>query len=124
MADIIPTLSWRSGLIGVRLIYQPKDVEKLFQEYVEAYRAAHSRPGKVKLWPLDLADFLRQRMNNHFRITAYILDPAKILAPSADCIASLQEMPDNISPLDFDPFKKLMCRGVNTMPFFTFATQE
>ena len=38
VADIIPTLSWRSGLIGIRLIYEPKDPEKLFQDYVETYK--------------------------------------------------------------------------------------
>lgn len=31
VANIIPTLSWRNGKIGIRLIYEPKDVEKVYQ---------------------------------------------------------------------------------------------
>lgn len=42
VADIIPTLSWRSGKIGIRLIYEPRDVEKMFQEYVSAYKLART----------------------------------------------------------------------------------
>ncbi len=110
VANIIPTLSWRSGLIGIRLIYEPKDVEKLFKEYVEAYNLARSRSNKAKLWPLNLADYLRQKLKNHFAINAYILDPDKIVPTSAGTMnmAFPQETPYNNSPLDFDPFKKLI----------------
>lgn len=108
VADIIPTLSWRSGLLGIRLIYEPKDVEKLFQEYVEAYNIACSRTEKAKLWPLDLMDFLHNKMKTHFVMNAYILDSAKIVPLGADSIASPQETPYSNSALDFDPFKKLI----------------
>ncbi|MGN0604729.1 MAG: AAA family ATPase [Oscillospiraceae bacterium] len=108
VADIIPTLSWRSGLIGIRLIYEPKDTEKLFQDYVKAYNIARSRSEKTKLWPLDLTDFLHKKMKNYFVMNAYILDTAKIKPVSADGIASPQDTPYNNSPLDFDPFKKLI----------------
>lgn len=108
VADIIPTLSWRSGLIGIRLIYEPKDPEKLFQDYVETYKIACSRSEKAKLWPLDLADFLNQKIKNYFEMNAYILDPSKIVPPSAASIASPQETPYNNLPLSFDPFKKLI----------------
>lgn len=108
VADIIPTLSWRSGKIGIRLIYEPKDVEKLYQAYVDAYKLARSRSGKVILWPVDLADFLQQKMKAHFVMNAYILDEHKIITPTADNVAHPQETPYNTAPLDFDPFKKLV----------------
>lgn len=108
VANILPTLSWRSGKIGIRLIYEPKDVEKLFQEYVSAYNLARTRSDKAKLWPLNFTDYLHNKMKNHFVMNAYILDPAKLVDLSEDSIASPQETPYNNSPLDFDPFKKLI----------------
>ena len=108
VADIIPTLSWRSGKIGIRLIYEPKDVEKLYQAYVDAYKLARARSGKANLWPVDLPDFLQQRMKTHFVMNTYILDEHKIVTPTADNVAHPQETPYNTAPLDFDPFKKLV----------------
>ncbi len=108
VADIIPTLSWRSGKIGIRLIYEPRDVEKLFQEYISAYKLARTRSDKVKLWPLNLKDYLHNKMKTHFVMNAYILDPAKIVELTENSVASPQETPYNNSPLDFDPFKKLI----------------
>lgn len=108
VANILPTLSWRSGKIGIRLIYEPKDVEKLFQEYVSAYKLARTRSEKAKLWPLNFTDYLHNKMKNHFVMNAYILDPAKLVDLSEDSIASPQETPYNNSPLDFDPFKKII----------------
>ena len=108
VANILPTLSWRSGRIGVRLIYEPKDVTKLFQEFVSAYTLARTRSDKAKLWPLNFTDYLHNKMKTHFVMNAYILDPAKLMDLSKDSIASPQETPYNNSPLDFDPFKKLI----------------
>ena len=108
VADIIPTLSWRSGKLGIRLIYEPKDVEKLFQEYVTSYKLARARSDKAKLWPLDLTDYLHNKMKAHFIMNAYILDSTKIVELTEDSVASPQETPYANSPLDFDPFKKLI----------------
>lgn len=41
---IIPTLKWRGGRLGVRLIYQPRKIEGLFTEYREALKKALSVP--------------------------------------------------------------------------------
>lgn len=108
VAEIIPTLSWRSGLIGIRLIYEPNNFEKLFEDYNAAYRLAQSKSEKVKLWPLDLLDFLRSKMKNYFVMNAYLLDTTKRQVPTADGVAHPQEIPSNSFPLTFDPFKKLI----------------
>lgn len=108
VANIIPTLSWRSGKIGVRLIYEPSDVEKLFHAYVDAYALAQERSGKNPLWPISLADFLQQKIRSFFVMNAYILDEGKITPPTVENIACPQETPYNTAPLDFDPFKSLI----------------
>lgn len=83
VADIIPTLKWRGGRLGVRLALFPKDIEKLFAEYREAYFAARitekantENSDTFNLFPKDLCEFLGKKLNIYFSIKAYILDPA------------------------------------------------
>ena len=38
VAEIIPTLDWTKGKIGIRLLYEPKDYEKLYGDFADAYR--------------------------------------------------------------------------------------
>ncbi len=42
VASIIPILKWRGGEIGIRLAFQPKDVSKLFTEYINTFSMARS----------------------------------------------------------------------------------
>ncbi len=86
IANIIPTLKWRSGKLGIRLVFQPKDISKLFSEYRNAFFAARtaedSRASEasevtspVKLFPKNLCDFLEEKLNTSFSIKSYVLDP-------------------------------------------------
>ena len=83
VADIIPTLKQRGGRLGVRLALFPKDIEKLFAEYREAYFAARitekantKNSDTFNLFPKDLCEFLGKKLNMYFSIKAYILGPA------------------------------------------------
>lgn len=87
VADIIPTLKWRGGKLGVRLALFPKDISKLFAEYREAYFSARkTEQAKVEvnisLYPKDLCEFLEKNMNSYFSIKSFILNPAKSLEES------------------------------------------
>lgn len=83
VADIIPTLKWRGGMLGVRLVYQPLDIHNLFAEYSAAYRAARATENigdektKIHLFPTSLSDFLSKKIHSFFVIRSYILDPDK-----------------------------------------------
>ena len=46
VADIIPTLKWRGGKLGVRLAFLPKDTTKFFSEYV-LLTLLHGKPKKL-----------------------------------------------------------------------------
>lgn len=82
VVDIIPTLKWRGGSLGVRLIYQPKNIETLFLAYREAFYAARKTEEagndrtELHLFPRDLCEFLEKYFTTHFVIKSYILDPA------------------------------------------------
>ena len=58
VAEIIPTLDWTEGKIGIRLIYEPKDYEKLYGDFAESFKKAHEGKDGLKLWPNDFCDFL------------------------------------------------------------------
>lgn len=82
IAHIIPTLKWRTGMLGIRLMFQPKDISKLFLEYREAYSAARQtetigKKSNLTLWPKDLCGFLEKRLSTQFTLKSYILDPQK-----------------------------------------------
>lgn len=84
VSNIIPTLDWNGGLLGVRFIYLPKDIQKLCISYCDAYNAAQKTSSssdklKLSLWPQNLCDFVRKGDLFHslFEIKAYILDPSK-----------------------------------------------
>jgi predicted ATP-dependent endonuclease of OLD family len=108
VADIVPTLSWNGGLIGIRLIFEPKDPEKLYSAYLEAYKAAQEHSKKIRLWPNDLCDFLHQKIGSFFTMNAYILEETKLIEPDTDNTAHPQTTQYCNAPLDFDPFKSLI----------------
>ena len=114
VSNIIPTLSWAGGKLGVRLRFEPEDIKKLFRDFKEAFTTAaetvsKSRDNdgvKLSLWPQSLREFLERRLHNHFTVNSYLLDPTKILPPIAGK-ATPQLLPDDSLKLDFEPFKGL-----------------
>jgi predicted ATP-dependent endonuclease of OLD family len=125
--DFIPTLDWEGGMLGVRLRYEPNDLDALYKDFMTAtdeaaeLRAAaeaeHAKANegaappakqpKLTLWPSGLLDFLSRRMNRHFTIRAYTLDPALLTEPVRS-----QARPQALSaaslPIEGDPLKGLV----------------
>lgn len=123
---LLPTLDWTDEYIGVRLRYEPKDLQSFKQEYLAAKLAAINvmnaaqSAGEVvstvltaqptdsfALWPKCLMDFLSRRLRSTFEVRAYLLDPAKLATPK-DGIALPQTLPAESEPIDGDPFKGLI----------------
>lgn len=120
---ILPTLDWADTPIGVRLRYEPKDVQAFRQEYLTAKLAAASVMNAAAadgaegasqqfvegfaLWPRSMMDFLSLKLKTLFEVRAYLLDPAKLVLPASG-IASPQPLPDGSEPIDGDPFKKII----------------
>jgi predicted ATP-dependent endonuclease of OLD family len=106
VSHIIPTLDWPGGKLGVRLLFEPKNVEELYKAYKQAFEAAKKtsesrrNDNLLKLWPQSMRDFLDKELH-HFTINAYILDPLKKTEGTP------QNLPDNSEPLDGDPFNGL-----------------
>lgn len=125
--DMIPTLDWEGGALGVRLRFEPVNLENLFSDFLSAtsdaeeLRAAasaahadkiaadgHDSPEpKLTLWPASLIDFLSRRVTRSFTIRAYTLDPAQ-LQPPAKSQAQLQSLPAATIALEGEPLHGLI----------------
>lgn len=81
VSHLIPTLGWTAGLLGIRLEYEPKDVEELYKDFKDSVANTEKiKKGQtIELWPKDFWDFLdgQNKLNAHFSINAYVLDPSK-----------------------------------------------
>ena len=118
VSHLLPTLSWNAEPIGVRLCYEPKDLEALFKEYTTARiackktfeAAAAKKTGgsySVVLWPSTLHEFLERRLHSHFAVKAYILDHTKISQPK-NGVAIPQPLPLGSEALEGNPFRGLI----------------
>ena len=109
VSHIIPTLDWTGGKLGVRLVFEPKNVEELYKAYKHAFETAkqqsenHKNGKKIKLWPQSMKDFLDKdkKLHEYFNVNAYILDPSK----SKQDIP--QALPKDSEPIDGEPFNGL-----------------
>ncbi len=101
---IIPTLDWKGGLLGIRLRFEPKDMDELIKEFITLYNKSNKlsqEKGKdFKLWPKHLWDFCERKLNTHFTLKTYLLDPDKY--------NDKQELLDNSAALDGDVLKGLI----------------
>lgn len=123
--DLIPTLDWDGGLLGVRLRYEPKDLDLLYKEFMAAVKDAEAmqaaaveeaeqqegeaeqEPLGLTVWPQNLVDFLSKKLSNHFTIRAYPLDPGGLVALE-NSQARPQALPATSQPIEGDPLAGLI----------------
>ncbi|MFK3939334.1 AAA family ATPase [Alkalihalobacillus sp. NPDC078783] len=114
VTNLIPSLDWEGGLLGVRLKLEPKDIKELYRSFKDNKKSIADLLGKAELtsgskltlWPKDLQDYLNRKFHSHFTVKAYILDPQKCNSP-IDGYAYPQVLPLGSEPIEGDPFKKL-----------------
>ncbi|WP_019604995.1 AAA family ATPase [Teredinibacter turnerae] len=114
VSHLVPTLKWRGGLLGVRLIYQPRSMENLMADFLAEYKSAkdatESLPKpkegeegtKLELWPRDLREFLNKRLGSYFELKAYLLNPENVEENDDP-----QRLPEDHLALKTYPFKDL-----------------
>ncbi|KYQ97645.1 hypothetical protein AWY96_03665 [Serratia plymuthica] len=123
---LIPTLKWDGGLLGIRMIYQPKNLDVLKEDFIAHFKAAEqlkisaeknaekdpdgsaSEPidFKFSVWPGSLHEYLEREVFRAFEIKSYILDPAKLITDQKSKFRS-QALVEGQLPLDFYPFNGL-----------------
>tara|TARA_R110002051_G_scaffold229237_1_gene291255 strand:- start:3937 stop:6135 length:2199 start_codon:yes stop_codon:yes gene_type:complete len=90
VSHIIPSLDWKGGLLGVRLRFEPIDIESLYSEFVksienakEIYDSKKGNSATFNLWPKNLRDFLDKKLSSYFKVQTYLLDPTQIDKPQS-----------------------------------------
>jgi len=101
----------------VRFVFAPKDIEKLYKEFRDAFLSARntepntspSDKRKFSLWPISMHDFLNkaQKLINYFVVKAYILDPVQCKEPT-NGFANPQSLAIDTEPLEKLPFDGLI----------------
>ena len=115
VAHLFPTLDWTPNeLLGVRLVFAPKNMEKLYKDFRSAYISARDAvsastevESSLALWPKSMRDFLDRKLHSQFEVRSYILDPTQHTIP-VQGIAKLQSLPLNSVPLKRNPFDGLI----------------
>ena len=133
--DLVPLMEWTGGRLGVRLRYEPKDLNALYKEFISAVTeantmraaaaataAAKGAGAKLTVWPETMVDFLTRRLSSMFTIRVYPLDPALLASPEK-LRALPQLLPTSALPVDGDPLSDLIKvhdipaqRGFGEMP--------
>ncbi|WP_418319615.1 AAA family ATPase [Piscinibacter sakaiensis] len=118
---LLPTLDWDGEPIGVRLRFEPKDVEVLRKGYLDARAKAKAvlaalpaagddspaGPLGFAPWPATLTDFLSVKLRSAFAVRTYLLNPAE-LALETHGIASPQVLPPDGEPVEGDPLRAVI----------------
>ena len=115
VAHLLPTLDWTpKELLGVRLVFAPKNMDQLYKDFRSAYKSARdaesastNAESPPSLWPNSMRDFLDRRLHSQFEVQSYILDPTQRQIP-VQGIARPQSMPTDIDPLNKNPFDDLI----------------
>lgn len=115
---LLPTLDWEGGVLGVRLRYEPENIDELHSEYLSVRRKVtetlgagrsqeNSQSQTLALWPRSMHEFLEKRLKRFFAVRVYPLDPAK-QAPTIEGEAQPQALPQGSEPIAGDPLEELI----------------
>ncbi|MBW9075655.1 AAA family ATPase [Agrobacterium deltaense] len=120
--EILPTLDWAGGRLGVRVRYEPKDQEQLQKDYLTARADARDLQAagaalaeargqdatlfQVAIWPQTLAEFLQRRVTRYFTLQTYVLDPTACVDPEHG--RAQPQALNGSDPIEGDPFKGLI----------------
>ena len=115
VVHLLPTLDWTPGeLLGVRLVFAPKNMEQLYKDFRSAHKSARAAESasteaksRLSLWPNSMRDFLDIQLHSQFEVQSYILDPTKCKDP-VQGIATPQLLPPDSDPIKKDPFDGLI----------------
>lgn len=107
VSHLIPTLDWDGGLLGVRLRFEPNDLNELYKEFKSQFDNSKSIIGSsnnnkpnFNLWPKSMWDFLEKKLNAFFSVKTYLLDPLLKNCP--------QKLSKQNVPLELDAFNGLI----------------
>ena len=126
---LIPTLDWKSGLLGIRLRFEPINLENLVKEFKSDYVAAEAlklKANGLELWPKDMWAFLdhKSKLAQLFTVKSYILDPARV-GDLTNQNSAPQSIAGTSMPIEKDALKGLIkVSSINAQRGFSNSNSE
>jgi predicted ATP-dependent endonuclease of OLD family len=124
--QLLPILDDYAGAVGVRLRYEPRDAKQLRTAYLarreavnKTVRTRSAGDKMLKLWPIDLVDFLDRQLDDAFVVRPYKLDPTALTPPitiaagmvgsdSEGVVGATQRLSEGEEPLESNPLARLI----------------
>lgn len=81
--DLLPSLTWRGSMVGLRIEFAAADPDKLRTNFTEAHALARASipSGEVAAsyhpWPEGLRDYLDKHLHREYELRYYVLDQAR-----------------------------------------------
>ncbi|OOQ57391.1 ATP-dependent nuclease [Mucilaginibacter pedocola] len=73
--DLLPTLDWTGTLVGIRIVYGPKDPKSLLQNFMKALTNSNAKKQEhYHPWPISLTDYLKKTLKSEYDNEYYVLD--------------------------------------------------
>lgn len=76
--DLLPSLDWEGEPVGVRMVYAPRDGNRLVANYKEARAKAEAATGGVETsyrpWPQSMVEYLTKKLQQEYEIKYFALD--------------------------------------------------
>lgn len=77
VANIIPSLDWEPGILGVRLSYEPVNIEDLYKNFKEEYEKSNilnRKNEKLNIKPKNIKEFLENKISLYFKVKSFIIE--------------------------------------------------
>ena len=77
VADIIPSLDWNPGLLGIRLSFEPTNIESLYKNFKKEYEKSNilnQKDERLKIKPKNIKEFLEDKIASYFKIKSFIIE--------------------------------------------------
>ncbi|MCD7879361.1 MAG: AAA family ATPase [Candidatus Gastranaerophilales bacterium] len=77
VSDLIPVFDWKPELLGLRLSYEPKNIETLYKNFKKEYTKVSkiwANNTNLKIKPRNIKDFLENKISSSFTVKLYLLE--------------------------------------------------
>lgn len=75
VVELLPRLDWSGQPVGIRLRFEPKNSNQLFDDYQAAKESAATNAiESYHPWPTSLEDYLKNRLQAEYNLNYYVLE--------------------------------------------------
>ena len=103
VANIIPSLDWEPGLLGIRLSFEPTNIENLYKNFKEEYEKSNilkQKDERLKIKPKNIKEFLENKIASYFKIKSFIIETKLYITSAEEFVEKYYENETEQYPFD------------------------